>query len=72
MMLPDTQSEGASTFTARCSQCHTLPHPARHTANQWKQLITEMELRMQERKKTGLSVSERTIILDYLQKHARN
>ena len=69
--LPDPDSPGAKTYRSRCSGCHALPHPGRHTAASWRHLLALMERRMQERSLPPLTDQERRAILDYLAAHAR-
>lgn len=69
--IPEYTSDSALTYQARCSQCHALPHPKRHTVEQWQHIVGMMEKRMQERKFTRLTQQERDDIMTYLEKHAR-
>ena len=69
--LPDSQSSGAKMFADKCSACHALPHPKRHTAEQWRHIMTLMEQRIHERGMHALTTDERKSILTYLQQHGR-
>ena len=69
--LPEPESTAAKAFTARCSGCHALPHPARHTPQQWQHVVRLMEQRMAERSYLPMSDRERQAILLYLIKYAR-
>ncbi len=69
--LPDSSTKAARTYRAKCSTCHSVPHPARHTREQWPPLIALMERRMAERRMPGLSEEDRAVILDYLKRNAR-
>jgi len=69
--LPDAESAGAKVYSARCSNCHALPHPQRLGYNAWLGLIPVMEQRMQERGMQKLSGEERDKLLAYLKAHSR-
>jgi cytochrome c5 len=69
--MPPTDAQTLTLYEARCSACHSLPHPGRHTAQQWRHVVTLMERRMQERGHAPLGADERQRILDYLTRHAR-
>ena len=45
--LPEPASRGASLLTAYCVQCHWLPSPKMHAAEEWPLLIRRMELRVE-------------------------
>jgi hypothetical protein len=74
--LPEPDSAGAKLVAEYCTQCHSLPDPAQHTALVWPSVAQRMAARMR-----GLSVVEgseisapsaaelRTIVT-YLQSHA--
>lgn len=44
--LPDPASRGAITFARVCSQCHVLPSPKSHSAEEWEALVERMAVRM--------------------------
>lgn len=69
--IPDNTSVEAMTYQAKCNLCHALPHPKRHTSEEWQHLLVIMEQRMQERKFKKLNKQERDEIITYLNKHAR-
>ena len=69
--LPDMDSSAAQTFVSRCSACHAVPHPGRHSYQGWLYLVTVMEQRMAERGMAPLSAEDREVILAYLQANAR-
>ena len=69
--VPDPESPGARVYAERCGSCHALPHPARLTYAGWLRLLPLMERRMAERQVPPLSGRERSVILAYLQEHAR-
>jgi len=73
--LPEPQSKGARLLARYCAQCHKLPGPGRHTADEWPAVIERMDSRMamHSRMMGGIVVPSRTkqaIILAYLKTHA--
>ena len=64
-------SAAAQTFVSRCSACHSVPHPGRHSYQGWQYLVTVMEQRMAERGMLPLTTEDRELILAYLQENAR-
>lgn len=69
--LPEMDSSAAQTFVSRCSACHAVPHPGRHSYQGWLYLVPVMEQRMAERGMAPLSADDREVILTYLQVNAR-
>jgi len=79
-LLPEPQSAGAKLLQGYCTQCHPLPGPGRHTAEEWPTVLERMTARM-EHMSGGMmgmmndirapSASERRSLLDYLQRHAQ-
>jgi len=69
--LPDMDSAAAQTFVSRCSACHAVPHPGRHSYQGWLYLVPVMEQRMAERGMLPLTTEDREVILVYLQENAR-
>jgi hypothetical protein len=69
--IPDAGSPRAQAFVNRCGICHAVPHPARHDYPGWRYVVSLMEKRMAERGVGPLSAEERTLILSYLEEHAR-
>ena len=45
--LPEPNSRGAALLTAYCVQCHWLPSPKMHAAEEWPLLLRRMELRVE-------------------------
>jgi len=41
-LLPDVGSQGATLMESYCTQCHALPGPGRHTAEEWPQVLDRM------------------------------
>ncbi len=48
--LPNPDSRGATMLTLYCVQCHDLPTPAMHTAQEWEYVVDRMEKEMQKRR----------------------
>ena len=69
--LPDAESSAAQLYSEKCSTCHALPHPKRHTASEWPPVFELMERRMSERYVTAFSAEQRSVLLGYLQDNAR-
>lgn len=44
---PDLNRPEAQAFRLACQQCHTLPDPKRHTAQEWRTVVARMEENMQ-------------------------
>jgi mono/diheme cytochrome c family protein len=44
--LPQPESQGASLMQTYCAQCHALPGPGRHTADEWRAVLDRMTLLM--------------------------
>jgi len=78
--LPEPDSPGAKMFSRYCAQCHHLPSPATHSAEEWPAVAARMIDRMEQshimRRGMGRSLiqmptaEERRAILVYLQRHA--
>ena len=76
--LPEPDSRGAKLLSTYCSQCHNLPSPQMHTAEDWSRVVGRMLMR--ERMMTGMrgmmmqvkapSSQEEGTLLQYLQQHA--
>lgn len=69
--IPQAETAAAQLYAEKCSACHALPHPARHSAGEWPHYVALMEQRMSERNKRPLSDEQRSVILSYLSQHAR-
>lgn len=76
--LPKSPSGGVELMQKYCEQCHYLPGPGRHTANEWPGLLKQMNLLMDISNRFGNlmgrivtpTASEREIIEDYLVSNA--
>ena len=71
LSYPDADSEPALLYLAKCGDCHAAPLPTAHTAKMWVSVVNRMQFRMISKKVFPLSEKEQTIILQYLQTHAK-
>jgi len=80
--LPEPKSEGARLLNHYCTQCHNLPGPGMHTAQEWPDVVDRMNQRMQMMGGHGMmgmmrssieapNESELKTIVEYLQAHAQ-
>ncbi len=78
--LPDRDSSGARLVARFCSQCHDIPSPALHTAQEWPQTASRMFSRMSMMsgmpmmRGTGMeapSTAQQKEIVEYLSRNAR-
>jgi len=69
--IPAPQSEAALLFADKCGECHAVPHPARHSADDWPHYVALMEQRMRERDIALLTQAQRQLILSYLSEYGR-
>ncbi len=79
--LPDSTSNGARLLGQYCNQCHELPGPGMHAAEEWPRIVDRMNQRMQMMSGQSMmrmmhdikapSDSELQILVAYLQKHAQ-
>jgi len=68
--MPEEGSTELGLLKKKCTICHGLPHPKRHTASEWGNLLTMMTERMNEKNISYTSV-EMAQIKSYLQRNAR-
>jgi len=68
---PEYESEPAKLYLAKCSGCHAAPLPRIHTFRHWPGVVQRMQMRMKNKAVQPLNSNELTIVLGYLQKHAR-
>jgi len=69
--LPSPESKGAVLFKETCSQCHTLPDPKLHTANEWPTVVERMQKNMQTMRRKVFTDQEKEELIAYLRDHAR-
>ncbi|MDA8384339.1 MAG: c-type cytochrome [Betaproteobacteria bacterium] len=63
-------SPGGRAFSAACAQCHTLPSPLQHTADQWPAVVARMRQYEVGMGKTVTSEAAARAIIRFLQGHA--
>jgi cytochrome c5 len=51
--LPDANTRGATVLTLYCAQCHDLPTPYMHTADEWPAILQRMSQHTQETRSGG-------------------
>jgi cytochrome c len=68
--IPEPDSPGARLFKERCTKCHGLPGPKRHTPEQWDHLLVMMDGFKQE-KGMQFPAQERKLLQDYLHRNGR-
>jgi cytochrome c5 len=44
---PDVNQPSGEAFRIACNQCHVLPDPKRHTAEEWRQVVARMQENME-------------------------
>lgn len=69
--LPAQGSPGATLFKERCSQCHSLPDPKLHTADEWPGIIERMRANMKFMGRKPIAENEEKTMVKYLADHAR-
>jgi cytochrome c5 len=75
--LPDPKSGGADLTVRYCAQCHNLPSPATHSAEEWREVMSRMDRYMSRHTRPhGMmrinrpTAEEGEALLRYLQQHA--
>ena len=68
--MPEENSADLDLLKKKCTVCHGLPHPKRHTQEEWSHLIILMTKRMNE-KNISYTKEELSKIKSYLQRNAR-
>ena len=69
--LPDQQSKEAQVYKHYCSQCHALPSPRAHTAQEWPLVVARMKQTMATQGKALPDNEQLEEILGYLQHYAK-
>ncbi|MDF1530616.1 MAG: hypothetical protein P1R74_15975 [Sedimenticola sp.] len=77
-LLPDSSSRGARLLARYCTQCHNLPGPDRHTAEEWQEVLPKMSMLMDVSNRFGglmgrveaLPPSDQALLQSYLNRHA--
>ena len=68
--IPERESSAALLFLKTCTQCHSYPHPQRHTSAEWDHYVKLMEGHMKNNR-IPFSVEDKKTILGYLHRNAR-
>lgn len=69
--LPEGKSTQAKLFAKKCGACHSVPHPKRHTYEQWERMVSIMDMHSEKNEMELLSDKEKEEIMNYLKKHSR-
>ena len=69
--IPDAESANAKIYSMKCGQCHSVPHPRRHTFEQWEHMVEVMEQQMKHREMKALTRESKKAILEYLKANGR-
>jgi len=69
--LPDQESKQAKLYKHYCSQCHALPSPRAHTAQEWSSVVARMKQTMIKQGKALPDNEQFEEILGYLQRYAK-
>lgn len=68
---PDLATPPGQKFRATCSQCHALPDPRQHTAQEWPAVVERMQKNMTAMGKAAPDTAETKAIIGFLRRHAR-
>jgi len=66
----DLDSPESQQFQQTCAQCHTLPSPDMHPANEWPRTVLRMKHHIRKADKSSPDDHQTQLIVTYLQKHA--
>tara|TARA_R110002096_G_scaffold285724_1_gene479470 strand:+ start:838 stop:1323 length:486 start_codon:yes stop_codon:yes gene_type:complete len=66
--IPNPKTTGAQAFSKNCSQCHALPSPSAHTAQEWPAVIERMKGYMSAQNRSALDKDELEDLTEYLTK----
>jgi len=66
----DTSSEPFRLFQSICTQCHTLPDPRQHTAEEWPTIVNKMKQNIVSMVKVRTTDTNMQKIMTFLQEHA--
>jgi hypothetical protein len=70
MRMPDPESHEARLYSKKCSICHGLPHPSRHSRIEWEHYLELMKINM-DKKSVPYSAEEIRNIRNYLHRFAK-
>ncbi len=69
--IPEPSSTAATLYREKCGICHAVPHPKRHTYEQWQHMMDVMERHARKGGMVLLTEEEKGVILEYLKRHSR-
>lgn len=67
----DLSAPAGKLFEATCSQCHVLPDPKQHTANEWLGVVGRMTQNMKAMGKPQPDQATLETVIEFLQTHAK-
>lgn len=67
----DLSAPAGKLFEATCSQCHVLPDPKQHTANEWPGVVGRMMQNMKTMDKPLPDQATLETVVEFLQTHAK-
>ncbi len=67
---PDLDTPPGRAFSAICMQCHALPDPKQHTAQEWSSVVTRMRSNMATMGRVIPDKKTTDEIVDFLQRHS--
>jgi cytochrome c5 len=68
---PDLDSPAGRAFRATCAQCHALPDPEQHSAQEWPSVVGRMQRNMAVMGKPAPQDATIREIVGFLERHAR-
>ena len=68
---PDLNTHAGKSFEVICSQCHVLPDPKQHTANEWPDVVERMTQNMKTMGKPIPDQESLKTVVEFLQTHAK-
>lgn len=68
---PEEGTPQATLYVTKCGQCHGAPLPGAHTARVWPSVLDRMQVHIKANNVSPVSREELSIILGYLQQHAK-
>ena len=69
--IPSPDSPGAISFKNTCSQCHALPDPKLHIAEEWPAVVERMRVNMKIMGKPVITDQEKEKTISYLVNNAK-
>jgi hypothetical protein len=69
--LVSPRSKGAMLFAATCTECHALPDPKQHTAQEWPRVVARMQKNMAAMGKSVPDAATLRLVIQFLEAAAR-